>query len=78
MISNTIIKDSLIRTIIKPIKRWYWEQKTGKTTASLKGIDSISSLSGRGLELEPEKYDSNEKKVSQSHRKATIKIPCQN
>ena len=78
MISNTIIKDSLIRTIIINLLKIVSEQKTGKTTATLKGIDSISSLSGRCLELEPEKYDSNEKKVSQSHRKPTIKIPCQN
>lgn len=47
----------------KPIKRWIAaEQKPGKAAATLKGFDSISSLSGRCLELEPEKYDSNEKK----------------
>ncbi|MGC2563300.1 MAG: DinB family protein, partial [Nitrososphaeraceae archaeon] len=47
----------------RPIKRWIVaEQKTGEAAATLKGIDSISSLSGRSLELEPEKYDSNEKK----------------
>jgi ergothioneine biosynthesis protein EgtB len=47
----------------KPIKRCIVaEQKTGEAAATLKGTDSISSLSGRSLDLEPEKYDSNEKK----------------